>query len=303
MVERPQTTFQKFAANGLANLASESLRKDHIISVYKETNRLVDDYTYYIDSGGLFWLTEDDIPKKIYIKSVINRSNFTTKKEGDHFDKLESWSMSAWDGAALWFSPDSLTSYPCSKAILHKISYSIKKGFDTPIKSLAISSINIDIASSEIIKIMTKIFPNQKINSLEDLRSQMLTFNSDDELFLFIEEIYKHNLNIKNKVVTISPAELEKKAWYISKMFNSGYSSWEITEKMQEMDLLGRFSISCAGGSSITTTNLSYSNNITQSYDYSEQTLTWHIGTCRICNSQTLVGGCSICQPCVNRYF
>lgn len=300
MIERPETTFQEFAENGLAQLSSPSLRKDHIVSVHKETNRLVDDYTYYIDKGGLFWLTDDEVPQKIYIRTSLDASTPTRKRECEHFDKLEDWALKAEDGVALWFSPDTNTPYPCSKAILHKLGYSIKKGFNAPVKGLAVSSINIDIDPEGVRSIIRKIFPNQEINTPEELRSAMIILNSDQELSLFINEVYKYNKNIKDKPkVVISQGEIEKRAWHISNMFPQGYDSWTITQEMKNQGLLGNFSISCGA---VSVTQFSSSSETTTPFPvYESETYSWHSGVCRICGVGAWVGPCEICNHCASK--
>ena len=80
MHENTIITYQRFLKTGLSSLSSQDLQENHILSIAKETNRQNDEFTYYVDEKGLFWLTKDDVPQKIYIQGEecngISREDF-----------------------------------------------------------------------------------------------------------------------------------------------------------------------------------------------------------------------------------
>ena len=293
--ESPTATFIKFTESGIKNLGSPSLQLDHLLSTFRETHRLKDEYTYFYDEGGLYWLTKDSEPKKIYIQDITSRPTNTRTKEGYALDQLEMFAKYANEGFAVWFSPDNKQSggYPCSKIIFHKISYEVSEKFDKPQKAIAICSINIDVSPHLIAQQLLKIIGHDDIANLEKLRETLLIPN-EDQLTEIINLIQSVNSNLLTPKFEVS----ETKTVVIRDQINLGIDPRIIAQEAREKGVLGPHSISCAEGASRISNNQLEAKNT----NILEGTYAKNCGVCgAVIEAYITVG--YVCKSCGEKFL
>ncbi len=245
--ESPVSTFEKFIRTGIKSLTQPDLQRDHLLSTFKETHRLKDEYTYFCDNKGLYWLT--DKLEKIYIQDVTSRPTNVRSKEGYVLDQLEMWAKYADEGFSIWFSPDKNSSggYPCSKVIFHKISYEISERFSEPQKAVAICSINIDVPAHLIAQKLADIFGRDDIRDLEKLR-EVLLVPDGQQMTEVINIIQSINSNLLDPKFGMSEIKLREKTIYIRDQINLGVDPYIVALEARQQGILGNYSISCAEG-------------------------------------------------------
>jgi hypothetical protein len=285
-------TAKNFVDNGWRN-AERTRIVEEIISTSNETHRQADTWNYNVDEDGLFIISGG---RKVYIKDVVKRSGSPERQEFETLEKLESWAKDSESGTVAWISPPYPGKYPCSKLMLHQISYE----FGTLQKTIRSVAILFDSSETATLNALKRLFPDTKeFSNLEDLRSFLIKVPHEISTELIANEIKKLDKNVLRKQ-HLSQKDLVERASYISELIVGGANSRFVSYEMQRLGLLGQFSISCPSSSSNSTNLLSVSETLVSSLELKSD---WHIGTCRICNLVTWVGGCSICHGCVMAYF
>lgn len=285
-------TVSNFVDNGWRN-ADRSRIVEEIISTSNETHRQADPWNYYVDKDGLFVISDN---KKIYVKDVVKKSGSPERQEFETLTKLESWAMNSEGGTVAWISAPYPGKYPCSKLMLHQISYE----FGTLKKTVRSVAILFDSSETATLNVLKGLFPDTKdFSNLEDLRSFLIRVPDEINTELIANEIKKLDKNVLKKQ-HLNHKDIVQRATYISGLIMGGANSRFISYEMQRLGLLGQFSISCPSSSSSSTNQLSVSEALASPLELNSD---WHIGTCRICNLVTWVGGCSICHGCVMAYF
>ena len=134
------------------------LRIEGIISTYKETHRLTDNWPYYADDSGIFirLIKENQKdPEKIYVRNLIKKDGFPEDAEAEILDQLESWVSKNTEGSAVWLSPPFPGKYPCSKIIFHQVAYE----YGTLDKVILNSAVLFDADKKDILELVHKHFP------------------------------------------------------------------------------------------------------------------------------------------------
>jgi hypothetical protein len=229
-----------FAQTWLAT--PEGRRIDEIISVFKESNRLVDGWPYFLDEKGIFVKDESLPEEKNYVKSLIDKRSYLGALEAKVFDSLESWFSENDEGTVLWISPQYKGQYPCSKICIHQIAYV----FGTMEKTLLNSAILFDSPPEACLTLVQDVFPNLKyqITDLESLRKSLIVPDGDF-LETLIAEIHKLDPNFLGHAPKIAESELKTKATFISKLIASGMTPQQVAKEMERQELLGQYSFSC----------------------------------------------------------
>lgn len=272
------------------------MRVEHIISVYKETHRLVDNWPYYIDGYGIF--VESD-GKKTYVKDIVASEEYPESAEALVLEKLENWAKTNETGVAFWISPSYPGKYPVSKIIIHKIAYE----FGSMRKIVLSSAILFDSDHSKILDLIQKNFPETSRHTLlETLRSELIVEHDLFDINKLITDLKKLDVNILNTKNNMSREDLYIHASYISSLVAGGASGRLVAYEMQRLGLLGQFSISCPP-KTLNMQGVSFSEFAGIGIDLREEANLWHQGICRMCGTKTWVGGCDICEPCVRENF
>ena len=220
-----------------------------LISVFNESHRFRDSYTFFFDEGGFYMLDEDKRTsevKKIYVRNAIERNSLPGRAEAEILDKLEAWFGQNEEGKALWVAPPRPNDRyrPGWKVIFHQIDHTANG------EKVLIHGVDLFNARNEtVLSLIREFFPEtQNLNDLEALRSNLIipdaTFDQA-ELLKKIKEIDPNALAINQK---LSESELLERATYISELIGSGADSMFVTYEMQRLGLIGEHAISCAGG-------------------------------------------------------
>lgn len=272
------------------------MRVEHIVSVYKETHRLTDNWPYYVDDGGIF--VESD-GKKTYIKDIVSSHGYPEAAESEVLKKLEDWSTANETGVAVWISPPYPGKYPCSKIIIHKIVYE----FGSLRKTVLSSAILFDSDNYKIMNLLKRNFPEaSEYPDLESFRSSLFVRPESFDIASLLTGLKKLDINILPENISMDREELYLHATYISSLIASGAGGRMVAYEMQRLGLLGQFSISCPA-KTLSQQGISFSEFAGIGIDLREERNLWHQGVCVMCGTKTWVGGCDICDPCVRENF
>lgn len=240
--ERNLRTIEEFVPGWRST--PDQLRTAGIISVFKETHRLVDNWPYYSDGGGIFvWSgNEGQERSKVYIKDVISKEGYPESIEADVLAQLENWISKTDEGSAIWVSPPYPGKYPCSKIIIHQVAY--EPG--TLEKVILNSAILFDASEADTLGLLHRLFPQTKdIRNLEELRSIIIFPGSDFDLNFLLQEISCLDENVLRARQQITQEDLIAGANYISGLISSDTNARLVAYEMRRLGLLGRFPISC----------------------------------------------------------
>lgn len=182
------------------------------ISISKETNREPDSYHFAVEGDKLLDPNTDK-PILDFIAEGV---------EKDVAKDLEDWAVKTDAGMGLWLSPKSIR-YPCPKAILHKIAYTLNG------KKVVLNS--------------AVLFEGEIANP-EFKRATLYTFpDSEDVIFRIVNFIERKS----GTRVTLLPSERtsKAKALHYADQIKSGAPAQMVIYEMQKSGFLGKNSISC----------------------------------------------------------
>ena len=265
LAEAPERTALRFSNSWDEQVSSNRLIPN-LISLNKETNRKPDTYYFWVDNGVLVD-PESGKPVLNFVLPGIERKVA---------EELQEWASKNEEGLGFWISPSLERIYPCSKVILHRISYT----FDGK-KAIQNSVILFD-ANFETPELLRQTFFTQA--DTEENISNVLQW---------ITEKSKQQIKSPDNELTT-----RKQAVFYAKMFQRGVSREYIIEDMRKTGFLGENSISCPG----TSTSFSSLIDSRASISLLSGVQEWHDGVCRVCGNHTRVGPCSICKPCESKF-
>jgi hypothetical protein len=269
---------------------------DEIISVFKETHRLVDEWPYYSDREGIFIKLRNEgqeRPDRVYIKDIICKKGYPERAEADVLTQLERWILETDEGWVIWVSPPYPGKYPCTKIIIHQIAYEPK----TLEKVILNSAIVFDASEKDTLGLLRRLFPQtEDISGLEELRSVLILPESDFDPDLLLQEISYLDENVLRAEQQISHDDLMARANYISSLISSGANPRLVAYEMQRLGLLGKFSISCPSLG----TSLPFSEVIGGGFSAEDQygSLQFTCPRCRGVNTRPYGNLISNCQHC-----
>jgi len=275
-VETPTETFNKFALTpGWINSSEEILTND-LSSMSNESNLFLNP-SYYEEKNGRLW---DPIRNRLVAGSAINADETEEKV----INQLETWFLSHESGIAVHISPKKEPNgkhpgYPEEQITIFRIGYK----WPTLQKILFLTSHQF----------------KANFKNPEDLRKFIFT-EDDKEQSIF--EILNWLKNVSQKRVETNLHDVEKRmvqARHYARQIISGVPIDVIARDMKQTGFLGDNPIGCGGVTQTSTST--YSENITQFFDYT-QTESWHMGICRVCGASTLIGPCSICRTCEKKF-
>lgn len=220
------------------------IRVDGIISTYKETHRLTDEWPYHLDQHGIYYQVKDETRKtdKVYVRDIIGKTGYPEEAETRVFEQVEKWAKDAEEGMAIWVSPKFPGKYPCGKVIVHEIFYELGTGE----KVIRNSAILFDVGERDTLETIHRLFPQtRKFQNLEELRAVLLFPDHNFKPEMVTEAIAELDPNVRNARQELFPEELEVKAKQISDLISQGVNSRQVAYEMQRLGLLGKFSISC----------------------------------------------------------
>jgi len=286
-------TVERFTKEGWPE-TPHSRRIEEIISVYNETNRFTDKFTYFYDEEGFYMWgkdKDDEIPKKIHVGKIIDRESYPGTAEGEVFDKLNEWFTKNSEGWALWVVGPYPGRYPCSKIILHQIAYT-----SSDMQKVLRNSADLFNAPDEtILGILHEFFPETRsLDDLEAMRPILITPDENfdpSKLLGKIKEVDPNALAVNRE---LNEKQLVERATYVSDLIDSGTNSRFITDEMQRLGLIGQHAISCAGGGK------NFSELITDGFGTEDQygSLEFTCPSCGATNTRPSGQLISNCQHC-----
>ena len=239
-------TVKQFVETGWP-VAPRSRLVQEIISVFNESHRFTDSYTFFYDGGGFYMLAEDketSETKKIYVREIIERTSPVGKLEGKILDNLEGWYAQKDEGTALWISPPYPGKYPGWKVIFHQIAYTLDGA-----KVLLNGADLFKGPQETVLSLIHQFFPETRnIHSIEAVRSLLIKPDDNFEpskLLERIKEIDPDALAVNQK---LDEVQLVERATYISELIYSRADSGFVAYEMERLGLVGEHAISCAGG-------------------------------------------------------
>jgi len=286
-------TVEKFTREGWRS-TPHSRRIEEIVSVYNETNRFTDNFTYFCDEEGFYVWAKDkigDSPTKKHIGDIINKRSYPGALEAEVLTKLEDWFAKNSEGLALWVSGSLPGKYPCSKIILHRIACT---GRDMQ-KILQNSADLFSATDKDILDLLHEFFPEtRKISSLEAMRSLLIITDgnfSSAELLGRIKTIDPNALLINRQV---DETQLRQKASHISDLIGLSANPRLIAYEMQRLGLIGRNSISCSGKEK------TFSEIVTVGFGIKDRfgSLLFECPECHLINTRPFGGLVLSCQHC-----
>ncbi len=239
-------TVKQFVETGWPE-APRSRVVQEVISVFNESHRFTDSYTFFYDGGGFYMLIDDEETnesKKISVRNVIERHSYSGRLEAEILDNLESWFSQKDEGTALWVSPPYPEKYPDWKVILHQIAYTSDGA------KVLLNGADLFKAQDEaVLSLIHEFFPETRnINELETIRSLLITPDKTfdpSKLFERIKEIDPKALAVNQK---LNEAQLLERATYVSELIHAGADSMFVAYEMRRLGLIGEHALSCAGG-------------------------------------------------------
>jgi len=286
-------TVEKFTREGWQS-TPHSRRVEEIVSVYNETNRFTDNFTYFFDEEGFYvWAKDkpDSVPTKKHIGDIIDKRSYPGDLEAEVLTKLEDWFTKNSEGLALWIVGSLPGKYPCSKIILHKIAYT---GGEMQ-KVLHNSADLFDPKDKDLLDLLHEFFPEtRKIGSLEAMRSSLIIPGGSfslEELLAKIKTIDPNALLVNGQV---DETQLMEKAIYISDLIGLGVNPSLIAYEMQRLGLIGKHSISCPEQEK------TFSEVITGNFETKDRygSLRFECPTCHMINIRPFGMLVSSCQYC-----
>lgn len=279
--ETPQKTLTRFDQNISWRNSNEKVLTSDFLSANGESNLLWTPFYYEEIEGKLF----DPIREKF----IEGSANGDIIEEGV-VTQLQDWFSNHDSGLAVWISPrgNGTRPYPEEQITIYKIGY---------------KNIDADRPLQKVLLFTWHQFKH-KFENPEEIRRFIFTENDDDKSVL---EIIQWLKNTSEKPVSDDYGDIKKRresaSQYVT-LYKSGVPMPELAYQMDQTKFLGDNPIGCP--TSNNTKGFGYYSNTTEAPQYTKFSTTdtgWHNGECRMCHSYTWVGGCNICQPCVDLHF
>lgn len=269
LAEAPERTALRFSKDWDKQVSSNRLIPN-LISLNKETNRRPDTYHFWVEEGILV----DPESGKPILNFVL------PGVERDVAEELEQWANKNEEGLAFWISPSLESVYPCSKVILHRISYT----FDG--KKAVQNSVILFDADFEKPELLRQTFLTQA--DTEENISNILQW--------ITEKSRQQIKSPENEFVA------RKQAVYYAEMFQRRVPREYIIDDMRKTGFLGNNPVSCPGTSTSFSNLIDSNASISLLGEIKSLYEGWHDGVCRVCGSHIWVGPCSICKPCESKF-
>ena len=212
---------------------SAAVVKDYATTVYKESHRLPDDWTFLIKEDGLFDIKRDGYVRDI-VKDYPHPNLYLRKLEDQIIEVMDSWAVSDSQNSLSWISPSFAGEYPC-----HKIEILQKWPDSSGTNNVAVL---FDCDNDTCLELAKRIFPELKaIQDVEELRNSVVIGENLD--FSNVFEIIKPYI-LKSEDLKEIPKEHFD---YIADLVQRGIGQMYIAHEMERLGMIGEQSFSCSG--------------------------------------------------------
>ncbi len=185
-----------------------------LISLSRETKREPDTYHFEVNDGVLI----DPETQKPVLDFIHPGIEYSIARQ------LQSWADNNQEGLAFWVSPPLPGKYPCAKAIIHRIAYTLEG------KKVVLNS-----------AILFDATPDNP----ENLRKTLFTAEDREEtifeILKWVRDISKQEIENGSNFATI-----KEQAEYFAERMATGASPCSIIKEMKQIGFLGQNSISCS---------------------------------------------------------
>ena len=275
-IESPLKTIEKFIPSW--RYTQPDRLSQEIISAFNETHRKPDEYKFKFKENRLV-----DFPTETEIN--IDTSTYLGKKDDELLGVLTYWVSENSSGTALWISPAYDSAYPCNKITMYRIeetssseksTFNVTILFDTPKEN------TLEIAAN-----LNPVFAD--VRDPEVLRNKLFVVDEKFGLSNLLELI-----GIEAQGSDTAPSR--KIVHQFIDLIRSGVSPRFIAEEMQKNGLIGEFSVSCGGSTSLLESN-SLTLNLTGLED-KYGSLSFTCPKCGAVNTRPFGQLISNCQHC-----
>lgn len=220
----------------LPNLATA---ESYVDSIHRETNRLRDDYFFWVNPDGLIDPKTND-----YLHNLITPDShwnpYLGLVEYSILCQLDSWSTKPNSKRSVWFSTEleAENEYPDNKIVFHEITES-----PTGQKKLENKMMIFECTRERAFQIAKQLFPNQtaNINTTEELRCVLLDIGDDVSI-----------ADILNVISPYIPIVMDYKPMtndtrtYVGELISQGVPPDFVAQEMLRLKVLGPHSLGCA---------------------------------------------------------
>jgi hypothetical protein len=229
-VDQNIRTVSKYNFIGL----SEATIEGNLTTVFKESHRIPDTWSFSIREMGLF-----DPDRNGYVHDIVkdypHPNLYLRRLEDSIIEAMDTWAVSDQEGYLVWISPSFIGHYPC-----HKIEILYK---NPTVRETSNIVILFDGSKEVCTKVTHQLFSElAEINDLEEIRNSIL-IKPDLDINRIIEIVgpYIHTEKVKSD----NPEEDIK---CIAKLAKNGVSQTLIAYEMDRVGVMGSRSFSCPGG-------------------------------------------------------
>ncbi|HSX48974.1 MAG TPA: hypothetical protein VLE44_01830 [Candidatus Saccharimonadales bacterium] len=211
--EHASVTTKRFIRSWQTSGIDPKRLAEELVSVSDETNRRLNKFHLIAKDGELI----DPSTNKII---SFERHTNLEKKEGKVWDDLKNWANNSEEGSAIWTSPQLEGIYPCDKVVYYQIAYT----FEFPPQKIILST--------------AILLDTPKGHFDENLRDQIIIKDGNFTLNSLLEMLGKSENSSKQ-----IPSQ-EKINFFVNRI-KRGEDINSIVKDMQNMGILGNYSISC----------------------------------------------------------
>ena len=206
---------------------------DSAVTVFKESHRLPDEWTFLIEEDGLF-----DPKRNGYVHDIVKQfphpNPYLRKVEDQIIEAMDIWAVSNNGNSLVWISPIFIGEYPCNKIeVLQK--WPDSKGTNNV-------TLQFDCDADTCLRLVKIIFPElEKIKDPEELRKSVIV-NDNLDINKVLEIVGPYIPKPKNI------KEIPKEHFdYIANLAHKGADQRFIAYEMERLGMIGEQSFSCPG--------------------------------------------------------
>lgn len=214
----------------------------YVDSIFKETNRLSDEYFFWIDPNGLVDPKTNEYLHDLITPDSHEESHYLGLVEYSALWQLDSWSIKKDSKLSVWISSELKREglYDENKIVIHEIA-------ETPAGQKKLNNIMIifECDRNQCLQLAKQLFPEQTIDikTPEELRSVLLDVGTT----LTIVEIINVLSPYIPKNDKVKPLSNENRI-YLGGLIAQGAPSYFFAQEMMRLGAIGEYSLVCIGG-------------------------------------------------------
>ena len=239
MTREIDTTLRVLSRYKYNRLPNRATAESYVDSIHRETNRLQDNYFFWVDTDGVVDPKTGD-----YLHNLITPDShwnpYLGLVEYSILWQIDSWGIKPNSKMSIWFSTelDSENEYPDNKVVIHTIT-------DSPAgqKKIENKMLIFECSKEKAFQLAKQLFPNQtaNINTNEELRCQLLDVGDDVSVADILKVLSPYIPVVQNyKPMT------EETRTYVGELISQGAHPSFVAQEMLRLKILGPHSLGCA---------------------------------------------------------